>query len=92
MPVEVRPLDDFASYLQAPTVLKIDVEGEELQVLKGAARVIEQLRPLIVVEVHFMNELTLVKNEIEKHAYSIDWATSESSDRFPAHLVATPSD
>ena len=90
MSVDVRPLDDFTSYIRAPTVLKIDVEGEELQVLEGAARVIEQVRPLIVVEVHFVNELKLVWNEIEKHEYRIDWAANESSDQFPAHIVATP--
>lgn len=35
-----------------PDAIKIDVEGHELAVLRGASRTIEMYRPLLVVEVH----------------------------------------
>lgn len=39
--VSVRPLDDFADQLGARVWLKIDVQGGEMAVLDGAARVLE---------------------------------------------------
>jgi FkbM family methyltransferase len=48
--VEVKKLDDFG--IDKVDVLKIDTEGNELRVLKGASRTIERARPVIAVEVH----------------------------------------
>ena len=46
-------LDDFASTHPAPTVLKIDAEGAEGEILRGAARLLRDGRPLtIVCELH----------------------------------------
>lgn len=46
--VHVRPLDDFAD--AAPTLLKIDVEGMALDVLKGAHNILRTYKPRILVE------------------------------------------
>lgn len=40
-----------------PTVMKIDVEGAEIDVLRGAERTIREHRPVILVEVHWLGEL-----------------------------------
>jgi FkbM family methyltransferase len=51
--VEAVSLDDILQNDgQAVEFLKVDVEGAELLVLKGAARTIEKNHPAIVIEVH----------------------------------------
>ena len=47
--VEVISLDDYCVKIKAD-VIKIDVEGNELNVLKGAIKTIERDKPLIVFE------------------------------------------
>ena len=44
-------LDSLLAYFRAPDVLKIDVEGAELGVLRGASQVLGSVRPFIYCEV-----------------------------------------
>ena len=44
-------LDWLLETLPAPSVVKIDVEGAELEVLKGAHRLFETVRPVVLCEV-----------------------------------------
>lgn len=48
--VPLRPLDDLLASTQAPSVVKIDVEGAELGVLRGADRTIGKSRPVVFFE------------------------------------------
>jgi FkbM family methyltransferase len=50
--VKSYPLDSFDEIMQLPAVnfIKIDVEGAELLVLKGAEKLIRKFRPLIIFE------------------------------------------
>lgn len=48
--VEVRKLDEALPEDLSPKVIKIDVEGFELQVLKGAKETIAKARPMLIVE------------------------------------------
>lgn len=49
--VDAVSLDSLLSIRTAPTVVKIDVEGAELEVLAGAERVLSQARPTLLIEV-----------------------------------------
>jgi FkbM family methyltransferase len=49
--VEVVCLDDFAKEHRAPTMMKIDVEGAEGEVLEGARALLEK-GPKLLIEVH----------------------------------------
>ena len=88
--VDAMPLDEFTGYVQTPAVLKIDVEGEELNVLRGAYALIEKFRPFIIVEVHFGDEMTSIRKEIVGHAYSVRMVPNMSSHHWPSHIVAQP--
>ena len=52
-PVDIVALDDYAAghHLPRIAVMKIDVEGFEVAVIEGAARVLERDRPALVIEV-----------------------------------------
>lgn len=52
LPVETTTLDLESARIQPPTVVKIDVEGFESEVIRGGARVIASDRPTIFLEVH----------------------------------------
>lgn len=53
--VHATTVDNIAQQFGSPTHLKIDVEGYELNVLKGAERTLQETRPVIFLELH--NEL-----------------------------------
>lgn len=63
--VATLSLDQIRASLPAPAVLKIDVEGAEVEVLEGAMQVIAQDRPVLICEVSPWNSLavaTILRN------------------------------
>jgi hypothetical protein len=75
-------LDDFARDHPAPRVVKIDVEGAELRVLRGAERLLREHRPILVCELHGRENREQVRGLLEGYEFS----TLESERR----LVAVP--
>ncbi|MEM4914147.1 MAG: FkbM family methyltransferase [Desulfurococcaceae archaeon] len=64
-------------------ILKIDVEGAALQVLKGGMRTIARFKPHIVLEVHRTHESDelLVLSILRKHGYRwriLEWRNSRN--------------
>jgi FkbM family methyltransferase len=47
----VERIDDLLPWIEGPVVMKVDVEGFECRVLRGAAKLIERLHPAIITEV-----------------------------------------
>jgi hypothetical protein len=50
--VERKKLDDV--YSGTPSFIKLDVEGHEINVLRGAVDIITKYKPAIMVEIHDM--------------------------------------
>ena len=83
-------LDDFvADGNPAPNLIKIDVEGAEVQVLLGAKSILNNARPIVLVEVHGASEFAAVNQVFERCCYSANWFIPEEG--YPRHCFALPS-
>ena len=62
-------LDYLLNFFIAPTLIKIDVEGAELMVLKGMEKILKDFGPMLYIEVglEFVDEITdlLLKNKYQ---------------------------
>lgn len=85
--VPCTSLTDFARQNPLPNVMKIDVEGTESEVLKGAGELCDRCRPDIICEVHDAANASFVKNWLGQRGYSVD--VMQDGSVYPAHLLAT---
>lgn len=60
--VPIVTLDNLSVCARPPTFLKIDVEGAEVEVLKGAARLLATVRPAIYIEVGEVNTAIVARH------------------------------
>lgn len=69
--VPVERLDDVWEREGSPeiSVIKVDVEGSELEVLAGASRVLRQSRPAVMVEAAEAPREHAVEELLAKHGY-----------------------
>ena len=70
---------------RAPNVVKIDVEGEEVDVLNGGMNTLSSAAPVLLVEVHSDELARQTHNLLAELGYTI---STIGSDRF---LLARPS-
>jgi FkbM family methyltransferase len=85
--VQVQALDDHIAALDDVRLIKIDVEGMEDSVLRGAEKVIIKYQPIIVFEQHpsdFNDEETRSIKFLRSKGYDFLWAikSSRSSYKF----------
>jgi FkbM family methyltransferase len=73
--VEVIPLDDWSDSLRRCDVIKVDVEGADLLVLRGGARTIDQFRPVIVAEFnpYWMRQIGQSIDDVRRFAGGADY-------------------
>ena len=90
--VETVSLDDFSRDKRLPTVIKIDVEGAEAEVLQGARNIIAQAAPVLIVEVHCQSAAAFLENQLPQDDYRIEWHERHPKFPFPRYLVARPRD
>ncbi|MGC1414514.1 MAG: FkbM family methyltransferase [Candidatus Acidiferrum sp.] len=89
--VNAVSLDAFCEEFSIrPDILKMDVEGAEYEVLKGAERVIAQFRPMLLIELHHFDGNVAahpVPDLVSGWGYQIHWI-----DRWQltSHIFATP--
>jgi FkbM family methyltransferase len=72
MTVEVETLDRVLASAAEPALIKIDVEGTELEVLRGAAGTLTSCRPLVVFEHAAVGSSDALHDELcSRHGYAI---------------------
>ena len=76
-------LDEFAEGAPAPDLIKCDAEGAEVEVFRGARRLLEEQRPVVLCEIHS----TVQSKELTRVFESADYAL-ESVDQ--NHWLVTP--
>src|SRR5210317_1073903 len=70
--VQCQRLDDI--YTGTPSFLKIDVEGHELRVLKGAEETLKKHKPTVLIEIHDFSE----DHDVHKFMMSLGYGAPES--------------
>lgn len=80
----VRTLDSYNLVISSPTWLKIDVEGAEVEVLKGAEQFIRAHKPKILVENHEFKAAGITHRVIEYLA-TLDYKLVQT---IPYHSVS----
>ncbi|WP_312421180.1 FkbM family methyltransferase [Epilithonimonas sp.] len=79
--VEVKPLDDLNLNLKNLSFIKIDVEGNEMQTLRGAKQTIHKYKPILMVEMeqrHHKENLWTLISEIADWGYSVNYLDRET--------------
>jgi FkbM family methyltransferase len=89
MPAPATTLDQFVrGSHRPPSLIKVDVEGAEAEVLKGAEEIFREARPILICEVHHQQASDVVQGWLRGMEYGVKCMTREA--RFPHHLLARP--
>lgn len=80
-------LDEFSQTQPPPTLVKVDVEGAESEVLKGAVHLFERVRPRLICEVHDDGNKHYVMGWLAARRYSAIWLGPPGQEN---HLFGEP--
>lgn len=83
LPTRCIALDDFIQTAPAPDAIKCDVEGAEVEVFRGAQKLIEARRPWIVCEIHSPENDRALRSHFTRYSYHLEAVDAN-------HLIATP--
>jgi FkbM family methyltransferase len=90
--IQAVSLDSYAADGYSPSLVKVDVEGAECEVLKGAERLLAKVRPALICEVHHEAAATFMAEFLPAKHYTFRWTRQRYQFPFPRYAVAVPSD
>jgi FkbM family methyltransferase len=100
--VQLRNLDSparVAPELRPPNLIKMDAEGVEVMILRGAKELLARARPVMLIELHGTNrEMAEVLREIRYDYKIVGNETAETRSKpleeahWNVHILATPKD
>jgi FkbM family methyltransferase len=68
----IKPLDELVKDIENITLVKLDIEGYELNALLGMKKIIEKFKPVIIGEMANKDLFNSFNNEISKYGYKTD--------------------
>jgi FkbM family methyltransferase len=86
--VKTETLDSIVASRSPPDLLKIDIEGAEIDALRGASRLIAEKRPVLLVEVHSQEIAVQYDSLMKEFSYKTsaihggEISVSDSGERF----------
>lgn len=86
--VAAKRLDDFAVENPPPKFIKMDIEGAEVEALKGAERIFTEVRPILLCEVHHQEADDFLRKWLGQKGYQQSWLGEDGG--FPDHVLAVP--
>jgi FkbM family methyltransferase len=74
IPVKTVQLDElvFGQGYPAPRLIKMDVEGAEWGALQGASRLLSEIKPRLLCEVHDPGQMDLIQNYLRGFGYEAE--------------------
>lgn len=89
-------LDWLAQCFPPPHLLKVDTEGAEVSVLRGASTILQKHRPLLICEVNARNSVAMA-DELHSFDYAIYDGSAKATerrrlDRCPWSTIAVPTE
>lgn len=76
-------LDDFAREFPRPDAIKCDVEGAEVEVIRGGQNLFKSCRPWVLIEIHSAGNREAVKSLCQSLGYKVNSVDED-------HLLAEP--
>lgn len=89
--IQAVSLDRYAAEGYRPSLVKVDVEGAECDVLTGAERLLAQVKPALICEVHYAEAAAFMAEFLPAKHYTLQWTPLRYRFPFPRYLVAVPS-
>ena len=81
--IQCFTLDDFGTAAPPPNAIKCDVEGAEVEVLRGASNLLRTRRPWILCEMHSESNARASRQLLSTFGYSFEQIDDN-------HLLALP--
>lgn len=87
-PIEMITLDTFSiqSALNKCNLLKIDVDGIELEILHGATQLIKQFRPVVIIETNDDRRIVDYMKQLNYTLLDMDLNTLRETDTLPLNV------
>ena len=86
VPVQAITLDDYVKTAAPPHLIKCDVEGAEVEVFRGASKLLATQRPSVICEVHSQENLETLRILFRNAGYNVKLLEPDSQS--PVHIFA----
>jgi FkbM family methyltransferase len=85
--LECIKLDSYFTNINVD-LIKIDVDGPELEVLEGASEILKTFKPILIVETNYNSDIVNYLEKFDYSFYSMVMKPYKKGDELPPNLIA----